>query len=47
MQINVSNSIRKFKLKYNDIWELILDEKLHKKGSSEGSCFNIAFNIDT
>jgi hypothetical protein len=47
MKIAVSNSTRKSKLKYKDIRDLILSEKVHRKDSGEASSSCSALNLET
>ena len=43
----VSNSTGKEKLKYNDIWDLILAEEIHRKDAGETSGSSFALNLET
>ena len=43
----VSNSIRKEKLKYNDIRDLILVEEIRRRDASKTSRFGSALNLET
>ena len=43
----VNNSTRKEKLKYNDIWDLILAEEICKRDASETSGSYSALNLET
>ena len=46
MRIVVSNSIRKEKLKYNDIRDLILVEEIRRKDAGESSGSGSALNLE-
>ena len=43
----VSNSIGKEKLKYNDIWDLVLAEEIRRKDAGETSGSSSAVNLET
>jgi hypothetical protein len=43
----ISSSTRKSKLKYEDIQDLILSEKVCKRDSSEASCSDAALILET
>ena len=43
----VSNLIEKEKLKYNDIWDLILAEEIYRRDAGETSGFGFALNLET
>jgi hypothetical protein len=47
MRMGISSSAGKSKLKYEDIQDLILSEKVCRKDSSEASCFDAALNLET
>ena len=47
MRMVVSNSTGKEKLKYNDIRDLILAEKIHKRDAGESSGSGFALNLET
>ena len=47
MRIAVSNSTGKEKLKYNDIRDLILTEKIRRKDAGESSGSGSALNLET
>ena len=47
MRMIVSNSIRKEKLKYNDIRDLILAEEIRRRDASKTSRFGSALNLET
>jgi hypothetical protein len=36
----IGNSTEKFKMNYEDIWDLILVEEIHRKNSNKSSSFN-------
>ena len=42
----VSNSTRKEKLKYNDIWDLILVKEIHRRDAGETSGSDSAINLE-
>ena len=47
MRMAVSNSTEEEKLKYNDIWDLILAEEIRKRDAGETSGFGFALNLET
>ena len=47
MRMAVSNSTGKEKLKYNNIWDLILAEEIRRRDASETSRFGSALNLET
>jgi hypothetical protein len=47
MRMGISSSAEKSKLKYEDIQDLILSEKVCRKDSSEASCSDAALNLKT
>jgi hypothetical protein len=46
MRMAISSSARKSKLKYEDIQDLILSEKVPRRDSSEASCSGAALNLE-
>ena len=47
MRMTVSNSTGKEKLKYNNIWDLILAKEICRKDASETSRFGYVLNLET
>jgi len=47
MRMAMSSSVRKNKLKYEDIKDLILSEEMRRRDSSEASCFGATLNLET
>ena len=47
MRMTVSNSTGKEKLKYNDIWDLILAEEIRQRDAGETSGSGSALNLET
>jgi len=47
IRMAVSSFARKSKLKYEDIWDLILSEEMCRRDSSETSCSGPALNLET
>ena len=47
MRMVVSNSTGKEKLKYNDIWDLVLAEEIHRRDAGETLGSESALNFET
>ena len=45
--MTVSNYTGKEKLKYNDIWDLIMTKEIRKRDAGETSRFGSALNLET